>query len=116
MPRVSVLLPVRDALPTLADCLRSLSAQTLEDHEVVAVDDGSRDGSAERLEAHARTDPRLRGVRTEVSGGGWDTGVDCGAGGTAEVRESSTGQFLPGRSSYWLWGAIRERPPHMATI
>src|SRR5258708_39000994 len=68
MPRVTVLLPVRDSLPTLADCLRSLTAQTLEDHEVVAVDDGSRDGSAELLEAYARTDPRLRGVRTEARG------------------------------------------------
>jgi glycosyltransferase involved in cell wall biosynthesis len=68
MPRVTVLLPVRDALPTLGDCLRSLTAQTLEDHEVVAVDDGSRDGSAELLEAYARTEPRLRVLRTEARG------------------------------------------------
>src|SRR5258708_40294261 len=68
MPRVTVLLPVRDSLPTLADCLRSLTAQTLEDHEAVAVDDGSGDGSAELLEAYARTDPRLRVVRTEARG------------------------------------------------
>jgi glycosyltransferase involved in cell wall biosynthesis len=66
MPLVTVLLPVRDARPTLAECLRSLTNQTLEDHEVVAVDDGSRDGSAEILEAYARTDRRLRVVRTEA--------------------------------------------------
>ncbi len=59
-PRVSVLLPVRDALPTLDACLASLAAQTLGDHEVVAVDDGSRDGSRERLLRAAREDPRLR--------------------------------------------------------
>ena len=40
-PRVSVLLPVRDAGATLDACLDSLAAQTLADHEVVAVDDGS---------------------------------------------------------------------------
>jgi glycosyltransferase involved in cell wall biosynthesis len=68
MPRVSVLLPVRDARPTLGECLRSLSAQTLEEHEVVAVDDGSVDGSGEVLLAHARADPRLRVVRTEARG------------------------------------------------
>jgi hypothetical protein len=45
-PRVSVLLPVRDAAGTLPACLASLAAQTLEDHELVAVDDGSREGSA----------------------------------------------------------------------
>jgi CDP-glycerol glycerophosphotransferase len=46
VPRVSVLLPVRDAGATLDACLDSLAGQTLADHEVVAVDDGSRDGMA----------------------------------------------------------------------
>lgn len=60
MPRVSVLLPVRDAAATLDDCLQSLRAQSLDDHEVIAVDDGSRDGSGERLRAAAGDDPRVR--------------------------------------------------------
>jgi glycosyltransferase involved in cell wall biosynthesis len=59
---VSVLLPVRSARSTLADCLDSLARQTLEDHEVVAVDDGSSDGSADILEAAARRDGRIRVV------------------------------------------------------
>jgi glycosyltransferase involved in cell wall biosynthesis len=63
VPRVSVLLPVRDAAATLGACLDSLAAQTLGDHEVVAVDDGSLDGSAETLLTRARADPRLRVVR-----------------------------------------------------
>ena len=49
-PRVSVLLPVRDAAATLPECLASLAAQTLEDHEVLAVDDHSTDGSRAILE------------------------------------------------------------------
>ena len=67
-PAVSVLLPVRDARATLPACLRSLRAQTLRDHEVVAVDDGSTDGSGEMLEAWARRDRRLRVVRTPPRG------------------------------------------------
>jgi glycosyltransferase involved in cell wall biosynthesis len=59
-PRVSVLLPVRDAQATLPACLASLAAQTLADHEVVAVDDGSADQSGAILDAAARADPRLR--------------------------------------------------------
>jgi len=47
---VSVLLPVRDAAPWLPSALASLARQTLADHEVIAVDDGSRDGSGEILE------------------------------------------------------------------
>lgn len=42
-PRVSVLLPLRDAGATLGACLESLAAQTLADFEVVAVDHGSQD-------------------------------------------------------------------------
>jgi glycosyltransferase involved in cell wall biosynthesis len=64
MPRVSVLLPVRDGATTLPECLESLSAQTLADHEVVAVDDGSADGSGEMLDEAARRDRRVRVVHT----------------------------------------------------
>jgi glycosyltransferase involved in cell wall biosynthesis len=59
---------VRDAAETLPACLNSLANQTLRDHEVVAVDDGSRDGSAELLEARTFRDPRLRVLRTPPRG------------------------------------------------
>ncbi|MBI3932522.1 MAG: glycosyltransferase [Acidobacteria bacterium] len=67
-PAVSVLLPVRDARDTLPACLASLADQTLSDHEVVAVDDGSTDGSRELLAAAARSDPRVRVVATPPRG------------------------------------------------
>ena len=50
-PSISILLPVRDAGAHLKSCLRSIERQTLRDFEVVAVDDGSRDGSRETLQA-----------------------------------------------------------------
>jgi len=59
MVRVSVLLPVRDAAPWLGSSLASLARQTVAEHEVIAVDDGSRDGSGEILERAARHDSRL---------------------------------------------------------
>jgi glycosyltransferase involved in cell wall biosynthesis len=68
IPRVSVLLPVRDASATLPECLASLAAQLLDDHEVIAVDDGSRDGSAELLAAAARADARVRVVTQAATG------------------------------------------------
>jgi glycosyltransferase involved in cell wall biosynthesis len=61
-PAVSVLLPVRDAAEYLASAIASLEAQTLADFEVLAVDDGSRDGSLGVLEAWAERDPRVRVV------------------------------------------------------
>jgi glycosyltransferase involved in cell wall biosynthesis len=65
---VSVLLPVRDARETLPACLDSLAAQSLEDHEVVAVDDGCTDGSGEILAARSRRDRRLRVFRAASHG------------------------------------------------
>ena len=59
MPKVSILLPVRDAAPWLAEALESIEAQTFSDFEVVAVDDGSTDGSGEILLRHARRDSRI---------------------------------------------------------
>ena len=60
MPLVSILLPVYNALPDLPRALNSLAAQTFLDYEIIAIDDGSTDGSGEMLEAYARRDPRLR--------------------------------------------------------
>jgi glycosyltransferase involved in cell wall biosynthesis len=67
-PRVSVLLPVRDAHATLPACLDSLAAQTLADHELVAVDDGSRDGSGAYLRSRAALDRRIRVVASPPRG------------------------------------------------
>ena len=68
MPRVSVLLPVRDGAPTLGPCLDSLLGQTLRDHEVIAVDDGSTDGTDVLLDARAAVDSRLRVLHTPPRG------------------------------------------------
>jgi glycosyltransferase involved in cell wall biosynthesis len=68
IPRVSVVLPVRDAASTLRESLLSLRVQTLREHEVVAVDDGSTDGSLALLKAFAREDPRIRVVETGAGG------------------------------------------------
>jgi Glycosyl transferase family 2 len=67
-PLVSVLLPVRDEAPYLAEALGSLSGQTLEEFEVVVVDDGSHDDSAEIAEAHASDDGRFHVVRQQRAG------------------------------------------------
>jgi glycosyltransferase involved in cell wall biosynthesis len=67
-PLVSVLLPVRDPGPYLKDCIASLERQTLTEFEVVAVDDGSSDGSAEALDQWAARDDRVRVVHRPPSG------------------------------------------------
>lgn len=59
-PRVSIVVPAYDAEDYLEECLTSAREQTFEDFEVLVVDDGSHDRTAEILAHHARQDPRLR--------------------------------------------------------
>lgn len=47
MPLISVVIPALNAAPTLGETLQSLAQQSLRDFEVVLVDDGSTDGTAE---------------------------------------------------------------------
>ena len=67
-PLVSVLLPVRDPGPYLKDCIASLGRQTLEEYEVIAVDDGSTDGSAKALDDWALQDERVKVVHRPEAG------------------------------------------------
>jgi glycosyltransferase involved in cell wall biosynthesis len=68
VPAVSVLLPVRDAGPHLEASLTSLARQSLTGFEVVAVDDGSTDGSGAVLDRWAAEDPRVRVIHQGARG------------------------------------------------
>ena len=60
MPEVSVVLPVFNAVGTIARAVESILDQTLRDIELVVVDDGSTDDTANVL--RAIRDPRLKVV------------------------------------------------------
>lgn len=58
--RVSVVVAVYDQRQYLGECVDSILSQTHRDLDVVLVDDGSTDGSAEICDRYAQTDPRVR--------------------------------------------------------
>jgi glycosyltransferase involved in cell wall biosynthesis len=60
VPRISIVMPVRNASTTLHLALDSIRSQTLADWELLAVDDGSTDDTLILLETAAREDPRIR--------------------------------------------------------
>jgi glycosyltransferase involved in cell wall biosynthesis len=57
---VSVIVPVYNTEDYLADTMASLCRQTYSDIEIIAIDDGSTDSSAERLAEWQRRDDRIR--------------------------------------------------------
>lgn len=63
MPKVSVIIPVYNAEKYLRQCLDSVVNQTLREIEIICVDDGSTDGSAEILKSYAENDSRIVPVR-----------------------------------------------------
>ncbi|MEY9969326.1 CDP-glycerol glycerophosphotransferase [Streptacidiphilus sp. MAP12-16] len=67
-PRLSVVVPIYNVQLYLEECLASLAAQTFRDLDVILVDDGSTDSSAEIAEAFTQRDSRFRLVRQENQG------------------------------------------------
>ncbi|MDD7442839.1 MAG: glycosyltransferase [Sutterellaceae bacterium] len=67
-PRVAVILPVFNVERYLPECLDSLLAQTYANFEIIAVNDGSSDGSGALLDSYATRYPRIH-VITQQNGG-----------------------------------------------
>ena len=67
-PVVTVILPVFNAMPYLTATLESILAQDLTAFELIAIDDGSTDGSASELDRCARLDDRVRVLHQANSG------------------------------------------------
>lgn len=60
MPRVSILMTIYDAGAYLRLAVDSLLAQSFPDWELVAVENGSTDGSKQVMAAYSAADPRIR--------------------------------------------------------
>lgn len=81
-PRISVIVPIYNSREWLRQCLDSLLAQTFSDFEIVAVNDGSTDGSRGILETYERMDRRIRIVDRPNGGlsAARNTGIEASRG------------------------------------
>lgn len=68
MAKVSIIIPVYNMEEYVEQCVRSLFDQTEEDIEIIAVNDGSTDGSGLILDRLAKEDSRLRVIHKENEG------------------------------------------------
>ncbi len=99
-PRASVLLPYRDAADTLREALESTLADLPDDAELLAVDDGSRDGGPELVASLARDDARIRALH--APGLGIVGALECArtaAKGALLYRMDADDIWLPGRAA-----------------
>lgn len=67
-PLVSILITMHNMKPWLQQCLDSIRAQTVQDFEVVLVDDGSDDGSGELADMLASEYPVIRVIHQDNRG------------------------------------------------
>lgn len=67
-PKISVVIPVYNTQDYLEECLKSVEKQTLKNIEIICVNDGSTDSSAEILEDHKNKDKRIKIITQENAG------------------------------------------------
>jgi glycosyltransferase involved in cell wall biosynthesis len=67
-PKFSIVMPAFDAAETVGAAIRSVQLQTVETLEILVVDDGSSDGTAEVVASLQREDPRVRLFRQARGG------------------------------------------------
>ena len=82
---MSVVVPIYGVEKYLAQCVDSILAQTLEDIEIILVNDGSRDRCPDMVDAYAAKDARIVAVHQE--NGGYGRAVNRGI-------ELATGEYI----------------------
>ncbi len=75
MPLISVLMPVYNAQPYLAEAIESILNQSLSDFEFLILDDGSTDRSLKILQRYAAQDPRIH--LTHRANGGYVSALNA---------------------------------------
>ena len=83
--KVSVIIPVYNSQEFIGGCLQQVLVQSLQEVEIVCVDDGSTDDSADIIVQAAQRDSRVKLIRQENAGPGPARNVGIAA---------ATGQFV----------------------
>lgn len=65
---ISVIVPVYNTERFLDTCIQSILNQTYQDFEIILVDDGSTDGSPEKCDLYAESDPRIQVIHKKNGG------------------------------------------------
>lgn len=102
MPKVSAIVPVYNGASYLSCAIDSIRAQTLQEWELVIVDDGSTDASGDIARTYAVADRRIRAVRQP--NGGVAVARNRGL---AEVDPGNPGYVFLDSDDYWQPDALQ---------
>ena len=81
-PKVSIIIPIYNHEKYLRECLDSVVNQTMNDIEIICINDGSTDGSLDILKKYAAQDDRIKVIDKENTGVGpsRNVGLECVSG------------------------------------
>lgn len=85
MPKVSIIIPVYNVEKYLKECLDSVIKQTLQDIEIICVNDGSTDNSLHILKEYSQNDSRIKIIDKPNSGYGHTMNVGM---------KNATGEYI----------------------
>jgi teichuronic acid biosynthesis glycosyltransferase TuaG len=114
-PRVSVITPAYNAARFLRDTIESVRRQTVEDWELLIVDDGSTDATVAIVERYANEDRRIRLLRQSNAGpsAARNQGMRAARGAWFAFLDSDD-QWLPGFLEHQL--RVFERYPDTSLV
>ena len=69
MPTLSIIIPIHNEKTFLKRCVDSILSQSFKDLEIICVDDGSTDGSADILKWYIDRDPRIHAMTNQYRQG-----------------------------------------------
>ena len=85
MPKVSIIVRTYNVEQYLVECMESIVNQTLQDIEIICVDDGSIDNSGKILDEYAAKDSRIKVIHKE--NGGYGKAMNVGL-------DNATGEYI----------------------
>lgn len=85
MPKVSILVPIYNVEKYLRECLESLLNQTLQDIEIICINDGSTDNSLEIIKEYVNKDSRFKLI--DKANSGYGISMNMGL-------EAATGEYI----------------------
>lgn len=85
MPKISIIIPVYNTRTFLDKCLTSVVKQTIQDLEIICINDGSTDKSLDIINKYAKKDPRIKVI--DITNHGVSFARNLGI-------EKATGEFI----------------------